>query len=229
MKALPHILLVEDEVNFGSILSQFLGMHQFEVTWVKNGAEAYSLIKSDKHFDCGVLDVMMPEMDGLTLGKEIKTHRPELPFVFLTAKSQKENILEGFKSGAVDYITKPFDSEILVYKLRALLSRSSGEVTSSPIQFQIGTLSFDSSLRTLTSKGAERRLSPKESKILTLLASAQNQLVSRESIIASAWDEDNYFTRRSMDVYMAKLRKYLAADPNVKITSLHAGGYMLEV
>lgn len=226
-EAKSHILLVEDEVNFGSILSQFLEMHQFRVTWVKNGAEAYSLIRSEKPFDCGVLDVMMPEMDGLTLGKEIRTHRPQLPFVFLTAKSQKENVLEGFKTGAVDYITKPFDSEILVYKLRALLSRTISEEPSIQMQVEIGQFLFDSDLRLLKHHGVERRLSPKESNVLSLLANHQNKLVTREQIIAAAWDEDNYFTRRSMDVYMAKLRKYLASDPNVKITSLHAGGYML--
>jgi two-component system OmpR family response regulator len=229
METKAHILLVEDEVNFGSILCQFLQMHEFQVTWVKNGAEAYSLIKSEKTFDCGVLDVMMPEMDGITLGKEMKAIRPNLPFVFLTAKSQKENVLEGFKTGAADYITKPFDSEILVYKLRALLARNTKEEKPAEIQFEMGEFLFDSALRTLTLNTTERRLSPKESKVLSLLAARKNQLVSREEILNTAWDEDNYFTRRSMDVYMAKLRKYLAADPKVKITSLHAGGYMLEV
>lgn len=225
---LPKILLVEDEVNFGSILSQYLGMHQFDVTWAKNGAEAYSLIKSEKPFDCGILDVMMPEMDGLTLGNEIKQARPNLPFIFLTAKSLKSDFIEGYQCGAVDYITKPFDSEILVLKLKALLQKKPAEA-SVLAEYFIGDFILNPTLRLLQYRGQELRLSPKESGILELLAMRKNQLVNRETIMQQVWKDDNYFSRRSMDVYMAKLRKYLAQDPKVQITSLHAGGYILEV
>lgn len=222
-----HVLLVEDELNFGSVLSQFLSMHGFEVTWAKQGAKAWSIIQTGEAFDCCVLDVMMPEMDGFTLGKEIKQRRPELPFVFLTARSMKEDMIQGFKIGAVDYITKPFDSEVLVYKIKALLERSVKPKQTETV-FQIGQFEFDSELRQLRLDEEVKNLSPKEGALLKLLAERANSLVSREELVATSWNEDNYFTRRSMDVYMSKLRKYLEADPSVSITSVHAGGYRLE-
>ncbi len=222
------ILLVEDELNFGSVLSQFLTLHGFNVTWAKNGAEAWSVIKSDRSFDCCVLDVMMPEMDGFTLGEEIKRSSPEIPFVFLTARSLKEDIIRGFKAGAHDYITKPFDSEILVYKIRALMERRAAPPK--PIaQATIGGFEFDPELQTLRFGQDERHLSPKETKLLGALATHLNEVVSREDLVTAAWEEDSYFTRRSMDVYISKLRKYLQQDPGVVLTSVHGGGYKLEV
>lgn len=221
------VLLVEDEVNFGSVLAQFLRLNDFHVQWVKNGKEAWSMIKTGKEFDCCIVDVMMPEMDGITLGKEIKKIRPELPFVYLTAKSLKEDVIEGFKAGADDYITKPFDSEILVFKLRALLQRQPSEVQESTYHF--GSFTFDPALRVLAQNGREVRLSPKEAGILHQLVRAINQVVSRELIMDALWDEDNYFNRRSMDVYMSKLRKHLSKDKKVELLSLHAGGYRLKV
>lgn len=213
-------------MNFGSVLSQFLGMNGFEVTWAKDGAEAWSMIKSERDFDCCVLDVMMPEMDGFELGKEIKQSRPALPFVYLTAKSLKEDMIRGFELGANDYITKPFDSEILVYKIKALLQTQPKEEVNTS-QFQIGRLNYDADLRTITGSGFEKRLSPKENKLLHVLARNMDRVVSREDIVNAIWEDDNYFTRRSMDVYMAKLRKYLQIDPSIHILSLHAGGYQL--
>lgn len=229
MSTSEGILLVEDELNFGSVLSQFLSLHGFEVTWAKNGAEAWSIIKSDRLFDCCVLDVMMPEIDGFTLGKEIKASRPELPFVFLTARSLKEDVILGFKTGAVDYITKPFDSEILVYKIKALLDQRSTPLAAVITNATIGRFEFDSELQKLQLDEEERHLSPKETKLLQTLAANLNKVVSREMLVSSAWDEDNYFTRRSMDVYMSKLRKHLQDDASVVLTSVHGGGYLLEV
>lgn len=222
-----HIMLVEDEENFGSVLSQFLSLHNFEVTWLKNGAAAWSRLNSDDHFDCCVLDIMMPEMDGLTLGKEIRSKRPDLPFIYLTAKSMKEDMIEGYKTGADDYLTKPFDSEVLVYKLQALMQRGSLETPKS--QFKIGSYEFDAELRVLEHSSGSRRLSPKENDLLKALCQNLNRVVSREEIIVPIWKEDTYFTRRSMDVYMAKIRKYLSEDPSLEITSLHGGGYQLKV
>lgn len=227
MTAQGSILLVEDEVNFGSVLSHFLGMNGFDVLWVKNGAEAWSIIKSERSFDCCVLDVMMPEMDGFALGKEIKATRPSLPFVYLTAKSLKEDVIRGFELGANDYITKPFDSEILVYKIKALLQFQPKQELQGT-QFRIGQFEYDADLRMLRATGFEKRLSPKENRLLLVLARNMGGVVSREEIVRQIWEEDNYFTRRSMDVYMAKLRKYLHADPEVTIISLHAGGYQLK-
>ena len=221
------VLLVEDEVNFGSVLSQFLKLNDFDVQWVKNGKEAWSLIKTGQAYDCCVLDVMMPEMDGIALGKEIKRLRPDLPFVYLTAKSLKEDMIEGFNVGADDYITKPFDSEILVLKLKAMLQRhpADQEVT----MYSFGSFEFDPALRTLKIAGQTKRLSPKEAGILQVLVHRMNQVVEREAIMNALWDEDNYFNRRSMDVYMSKLRKHLSSDPRVVLMSLHAGGYRLTV
>ena len=218
-------MLVEDEENFGSVLSQFLSLHDFEVTWLKNGEAAWSKLKSEEHYDCCVLDIMMPEMDGMTLGKEIRTMRPDLPFIYLTAKSMKEDMIAGYKTGADDYLTKPFDSEVLVYKLQALMQRGVLEVPKS--LFNIGTFSFDSDLRILALKSDSKRLSPKENSLLKILCQHMNQVVSREEIILQIWKEDTYFTRRSMDVYIAKLRKYLSADQKLEIMSLHGGGYRL--
>lgn len=221
-----HVLLVEDELNFGSVLEQFLKMNDFRVTWVKNGAEAWSVIKSEKTFDCCVLDVMMPEMDGFTLGREISKSRPALPFIYLTARSLKEDVIRGYLAGAWDYVTKPFDSEILVYKIRAVLQRQAPPPPV-PAMLSIGRFVFDRDLRTLSCNGHERKLSPKEGKLLQVLAFNLNKVVSRETIINAVWEDDNYFTRRSMDVYMSKLRKYLQDDPEVSIISVHAGGYQL--
>jgi DNA-binding response OmpR family regulator len=228
MSESQHILLVEDEPNFGSVLSQFLEMHGFQVTWAKDGAEAWGMLKSTRVYDCCVLDVMMPEIDGFTLGKEIKATKPGLPFIYLTAKSMKKDMVEGFQTGADDYITKPFDSEILVYKLKALLSRGTSPVPkATDRKLQIGSFQYDPELRTLHRDNQEQRLSPKENGILHILATHLNEVVTREELVASGWEEDNYFTRRSMDVYMSKLRKYLQADPSIQLTSVHAGGYQL--
>ena len=228
MKDSKRILLVEDEQNFGSILSQFLKLHHFDVEWVMNGAEGWSKIKSGRAYDCCVIDVMMPEMDGFTLGKEIRNDRPGLPFIFLTAKSMKEDMVKGYEAGAIDYITKPFDSEILVLKINALLQRQNESSTEQQI-YQIASIVFDSSLRTLKCGLDEQRLSPKENAILSILAAKSNKVVSREEIVLQVWGDDNYFNRRSMDVYMTKLRKYLSADPSVELISLHAGGYQLTI
>ncbi|NQV53383.1 MAG: response regulator transcription factor [Flavobacteriales bacterium] len=222
------ILLVEDEINFGSVLSQFLKLSDFDVTWAKNGKEAWSMIRTHREFDCCVLDVMMPEMDGLTLGREIRQARPELPFVFLTAKTMKEDMIEGFEAGADDYITKPFDSELLVYKLKALVQRK-GVAEPLPEMIQLGSFVFDTERRLLLRKGKEDRLSPKEAGILQHLSRNLGRVVSREKIMVDLWDEDNYFNRRSMDVYMTKLRKHLKADASIELSSLHAGGYILSV
>lgn len=221
------VLLVEDEVNFGSVLSQFLRLNDFDVQWAKNGKEAWSLIKTGHEYDCCVLDVMMPEMDGIALGREIKHLRPELPFVYLTAKSLKEDVVEGFKVGADDYITKPFDSEILVLKLRALLQRK--PVENEELSYAFGAFTFDPQMRTLRLGEEEARLSPKEAGILHTLVRRLNQVVTREEIMNGLWDEDNYFNRRSMDVYMSKLRKRLSKDPAIELLSLHAGGYRLSI
>ena len=220
-----RILLVEDEENFGSVLTQFLKLSGFDVTWAKHGKEAYSIIHADSEFDCCILDVMMPEMDGITLGQELRKLRSDLPFIYLTAKGMKEDMVEGYEAGADDYITKPFDSEVLVLKLKALLKRKPDVKEQT---FQLADAEYNVSERLITLSGGEEiRLSPKENGILEALIRSKGTMVSREEIMGRLWDEDNYFNRRSMDVYMSKLRKYLKPLSSVEIISLHAGGYKL--
>ena len=172
---------------------------------------------------------MMPEMDGFTLAREIKTSDPLIPIIFLTAKTLKSDVIEGFRTGADDYITKPFDSEVLIYKIKAILKRrQNDEPVRTPTQFRIGKFSFDSVLRSLSSGNETYHLSPKESQLLFMLCTAQNGVLIRKDALEKIWEVDNYFTTRSMDVFIAKLRKYLKSDPSVEIINIHGNGFRLK-
>jgi len=219
------ILLAEDELNFGAVLESYLKLAKMDVTWCKNGKEAFSKLKSQE-FDLCILDIMMPEMDGMTLAKEIKNYRKELPFIFLTAKSMKEDILKGFKIGADDYLTKPFDSEILLEKIKVILrKKSSIEQSISKQIYHLGTFSFTPSNRILKGPMSEKRLSPKEAELLEELCLSKDGVLSRSRALTKIWGEDNYFTARSMDVYIAKLRKYLSEEPRIEIINIHGNGF----
>ena len=225
------ILLVEDDPNFGSILKDYLSLNDFNVTLAKNGMEGFEKFKKDT-YDLCILDVMMPYKDGYTLAKEIREKNKEVPIVFLTAKSMKEDVLKGYKVGADDYLNKPFDSEVLLMKIRAIMQRKTTDSKSDSTQFefQIGKFHLNSKLRFLTIEGQEPiKLSPKENELLKLLALFENDLMPRELALTKIWRDDNYFTSRSMDVYIAKIRKYLKLDDQVEILNIHGEGFRLVV
>ena len=226
-----NILLAEDDQNFGIVLHDYLEMNNYEVTLAKNGMEGIEKFKRGE-FDLCILDVMMPYKDGFTLAKEIKERNKDVPIIFLTAKTMKEDVLRGYEVGADDYLNKPFDSEVLLYKIKAILQRNVKEkdAESDQFEFQIGKFHFNSKLRFLTLDGKEQiKLSPKENALLRLLVLHINDLMSRELALTKIWHDDNYFTSRSMDVYIAKLRKYLKGDEKVEIINIHGEGFRLLV
>ncbi|MEK9614476.1 MAG: response regulator transcription factor [Flavobacteriaceae bacterium] len=226
------ILLVEDDPNFGSILKEYLSLNDYEITLAKNGIEGFEKFKKDD-YDLCILDVMMPYKDGFTLAKEIREQNDVVPIFFLTAKHLKDDVLKGFKIGADDYLTKPFDSDVLLAKIKAVLNRKSAP--SIPIndafEFEFGEFSFNSKLRFLIHKDKKEsiKLSPKENQLMRLLVLHINDLLPREVALNKIWRDDNYFTSRSMDVYIAKLRKYLSADEKVQILNIHGEGFRLVV
>ena len=226
-----RILLVEDDPNFGSILKEYLMINGYEVTLAKNGIEGFEKFKKED-YDLCLLDVMMPYKDGFTLAKEIREKNETVPLIFLTAKTMKEDVLKGFKIGADDYLAKPFDSEVLLAKIKSILGRrvAPTAVESDEIEFAIGDFNLNAKLRLLTYKKEEPvKLSPKENQLLRLLALHINDLMPREKALNKIWRDDNYFTSRSMDVYIAKLRKYLKADSKVEILNIHGEGFRLVV
>lgn len=225
------ILLVEDDPNFGTVLKDYLMLNDYAVTHAKNGMEGFEKFKKDD-FDLCILDVMMPYKDGFTLAKEIREKNEEVPIIFLTAKSMKEDVLKGYKVGADDYLNKPFDSEVLLMKIKAIIQRKSVEsvADSKQFEFDIGNFHLNSKLRFLKYKDEEpEKLSPKENDLLRLLALHENDLMPRELALTKIWRDDNYFTSRSMDVYIAKLRKYLKKDDEVQILNIHGEGFRLVV
>ena len=224
-----RILLVEDDPNFGTVLKDYLTMNDYEVTHAKNGMEGFEKFKRGD-FDLCILDVMMPYKDGFTLAKEIREKNEDIPIVFLTAKAMKEDVLKGYKVGADDYLNKPFDSEVLLMKIKAIMQRKATDslADSKQFEFKIGDFDLNSKLRFLTYKDQEPiKLSPKENELLRLLALHENDLMPRELALTKIWRDDNYFTSRSMDVYIAKLRKHLKADTNIEIINVHGKGFKL--
>ncbi|HRE77055.1 MAG TPA: response regulator transcription factor [Flavobacterium sp.] len=225
------ILLVEDDPNFGAILKDYLMLNDFEVVLAKNGMEGFEKFKKDT-YDLCILDVMMPYKDGYTLAKEIREKNKDVPLIFLTAKSMKEDVLKGYKVGADDYLNKPFDSEVLLMKIKAIMQRKQSESKTDNLkfEFQIGGFHLNSKLRFLTFKNEEPiKLSPKENELLKMLALHENDLMPRELALTKIWRDDNYFTSRSMDVYIAKLRKYLKPDEDVEILNIHGEGFRLVI
>ena len=224
-----QILLVEDDVNFGTVLRDYLKLNGYKVVLARNGLEGFEKFKKNE-FDICILDVMMPYKDGFTLAKEIRTKDKTTPIVFLTAKSMKEDVLKGYKIGADDYLTKPFDADILLKKLEVLIHRTQKSLQKSKPKSKIviGDFIFNPRLRTLTYKNdTSTNLSPKENQLLFMLVETQNDLLSRNKALVEIWNDDNYFTSRSMDVYIAKLRKYLREDPSVEIANIHGEGFRL--
>ncbi len=228
MKTNYHIFLVEDDLSFGSVMKSYLELNDYQVTWVDDGKYALGRFRNGKYHIC-LLDVMLPNVDGFTIGREIRSIDKDIPMVFLTAKALKEDILKGYNLGADDYITKPFDSEVLLCKISAIIKRQSANPVSDETTFAIGSYRFDSKLRTIQRKNQLQKLSPKEADLLKLLCQNQNQLVPREMALRKIWGDDGYFTARSMDVFVTKLRKFLSDDPAIEIRNIHGSGFLLEI
>lgn len=223
-----HIFLVEDDLSFGAVLKSYLEINDYEVSWTDDGKYALERFRNGNYHIC-ILDVMLPNVDGFTLGSEIRKINKDIPMVFLTAKSMKEDILKGYNLGADDYITKPFDTEVLLAKIQAIIKRQSVQAVQEENIFQIGSYEFDAKLRNISRNGEKQKLSPKEADLLKLLCLNKNELLSRDTALNKIWGEDGYFTARSMDVFITKLRKYLKDDPNIEIKNIHGSGFLLEV
>jgi len=229
----PSILLVEDDENFGDVLRSYLEMHDYDVTLATDGEAGLRAFKPDV-FDICIFDVMMPRKDGFTLAKDIRERDTQVPIIFLTAKNLKEDVLQGFRAGADDYMTKPFVSEELLMRIQAILKRSTpqAEPDDGVREFNIGRFHYEYALRELTfdkGKPGETmdKLSPKEAELLRLFAIRKNDVLTRKEALTKIWGEDNYFTARSMDVFVTKLRKYLKADENLEIVNIHGNGFRL--
>ncbi len=225
-----RILLVEDDPNLGQLLRDYFGAKGYEVELRENGEEGYKAFKEES-FDLLVLDVMMPVKDGFSLARDIRALDEHIPMIFLTAKTMQEDTLQGFKTGADDYITKPFSMEELLARVQAVLKRvgKQEEVEGEPYRFTIGSYEFDHRDRILTRNGDRVELTSKENDLLLLLCRRKNQLLEREEALKAVWGDDSYFSGRSMDVYITRLRKYLKEDPNIRIDNVHGRGFQLTV
>jgi two-component system OmpR family response regulator len=222
------ILLAEDDDNLGQLLQTFLKAKGYQVELARNGKHAYEKY-TDGHFDFCIFDVMMPEMDGFTLAKEVRLIDPRVPILFLTAKAMKEDKLEGFESGADDYMTKPFTMEELLARIEAILRRTSAADTDESDMQQIGTIQYEPVSRILHLKEENKKLTTKEGQLLHLLCKNRNEVLDRQAALRAIWGDDNYFNGRSMDVYIAKLRKLLKEDERIEILNIHGKGFKLIV
>jgi DNA-binding response OmpR family regulator len=218
------VLLAEDDRDFGNILSQYVSISGFDVILARNGNEAWELFNVEKPDIC-VLDVMMPEMDGFTLGEKIKKESPDLPVIFLTAKSLKEDIVRGLKLGADDYITKPFDPEVLILRINNILKRA---YSSSNDEFKISNTILKFNILELICGNSKEKLTLKEAQLLKFFIINKNKILAREDILTEIWGEDDYFLGRSMDVFISRLRKYISEDKNIDIRTVRGTGFILE-
>jgi DNA-binding response OmpR family regulator len=226
-KIKTRVLLAEDDENLGLLLREYLQAKGYEADLYKDGEKAFRGFMNN-HYDICILDIMMPVKDGFTLAKDIRMINSNMPILFLTAKSMKEDILEGFSLGADDYMTKPFSIEELLVRIEAILRRTQKEHTSSEqFLFQIGQFQFDSVKQTLEYQGNIKKLTTKESELLKLLCINKNSILDRDVALKSIWIDNSYYNARSMDVYITMLRKYLSADPTVEIINVRGKGFKL--
>lgn len=226
MEEKVKILLCEDDENLGMLLREFLRAKGFNADLCSDGERGYKAFLKGQ-YDLCVLDVMMPKKDGFTLAQEIRNVNADVPIIFLTAKTLKDDVLEGFKIGADDYITKPFSMEELVSRIGAILRRVRGKKDREITMYRLGKYTFDTQKQTLIADGKSQKLTTKESELLSLLCSHANDILERNFALKSIWIDDNYFNARSMDVYITKLRKHLKGDPSVEIINIHGKGYKL--
>lgn len=223
------VLLLEDDPNLGMILQEHLQLNGFEVRLCVNGEDGGNVFK-DGGFDLCLVDVMMPKKDGFTFAREVRVTNSEIPLIFLTAKSLKEDKIEGFRIGCDDYVTKPFSMEELLLRIQAVLKRSKGPSgADAATQFEIGDYKFDSQRQVLKKDDVEQRLTAKEAELLRLLCLYMNKTLERNLALREIWGTESYFSGRSMDVFISKLRKYLKDDQRVEIMSIHGKGFRLMV
>ncbi len=227
---MKKILLAEDDIDFGAVLKQYLELQNFEVTWAKNGEEALELFQKN-YFDICVLDVMMPILDGFSLAEKMVDLNPEIPFVFLTARNQNEDKIKGLKLGADDYIVKPFEADELVLRLTNIIKRTEKRSLSNaiPNQIEIGLFTFDTKRFELKSSVKTQQLTEKEASLLLFLFQHKNELVKREQVLKAVWGTDDFFSGRSMDVFISKLRKYLSEDHTISIESIRNIGLEFKI
>jgi DNA-binding response OmpR family regulator len=224
---MKKILLAEDNETLGYILKEYLEMKGFNIHWAKDGKKAWKDFM-ERPFDLCILDVMMPGTDGFTLAEKIKTENQAMPIIFLTAKSLKVDVLKGFNLGADDYIKKPVDEEELVARINAVLSRSQTvDATPNAVIYEIGNYTFDQKNQKLSIKEEDRYLTERESKLLLMLCKNKGNLTDRATALKDIWGKNDYFNRKSMDVFISRLRKYMAADPRIKIVNVHGSGFIL--
>ena len=226
MEEKMKILLCEDDENLGMLLREYLQAKGYETDLCPDGEAGYRYFLKNNYSIC-VLDVMMPKKDGFQLATEIRQASLDVPIIFLTARQMKEDILEGFKIGADDYITKPFSMEELVFRIEAILRRVNGKKVKESTQYQIGQFTFDTQKQLLSIGDKHTKLTTKENELLSLLCSHQNEILQRDFALKTIWIDDNYFNARSMDVYITKLRKHLKDDPAIEIINIHGKGYKL--
>lgn len=223
------ILLAEDDVDFGGLLKQYLEIHDFEVTWVRDGVEALESLQISEPAIC-VFDVMMPKMDGFTLAEKVVELSPDLPFVFLTARKLKEDKIKGLKLGANDYIEKPFEADVLVLKLQNMVKQFAATTKIEDANTtQIGSFKYDSKRLQLVSNAITHQLTEKEAALLAFLNNNKNTLIKRDEILKAIWQNEDYFSGRSMDVFISRLRKYFVDDPKVSIDTIRGVGIEFKV
>ncbi|MEF9479631.1 response regulator transcription factor [Chryseobacterium sp. RRHN12] len=220
------ILLTEDDPDFGMILKQYLELEDFEVGWFQNPEEVLPLLSADFPYQIGILDVMMPNIDGFSLAKMILKEKSNFPLLFLTAKNQKIDRLTGLKIGADDYIAKPCDPEELVLRIKNILKRSLPAVMAS--QIKIGEFSLDTNKLLLSHPNGNNRLTIREQELLLYLLKHNRSIITRDNILDNLWETNDYFTGRSLDVFISRLRKYFNSDPQIKIQSLRGIGFEVD-
>ena len=223
-----HILLCEDEESLGMLVREYLQAKGYDAELYLDGEAGYKAFVKGKYDMC-LLDVMMPKMVAFTLARELRSINSEVPIMFLTAKNLKDDILEGFKLGADDYLTKPFSMDELVYRMEAILRRVKARSRQMATRYQLGRFTFDTQRQLLSIDDKSTKLTTKESELLTMLCTHMNDILERDLALKTIWIDDNYFNARSMDVYITKLRKHLKDDPNVEINNVHGKGYRLVV
>ena len=228
MEEKVKILLCEDDENLGTLLCEYLIAKGYDATLCPDGEAGFREFQKEK-FDICILDVMMPKKDGFTLAQDIRQMNSQVPIIFLTARVQKEDVLEGFDKGADDYITKPFSMEELVKRVEAILRRVRGKKNRESTMYKIGRFTFDTQKQLLTIDGKSTKLTTKENELLALLCSHANEILKRNDALRTIWIDDNYFNARSMDVYITRLRKHLKADDQIEIINIHGQGYKLIV
>ena len=223
-----RVLLAEDDENLGTLLKEYLIARNYDTELFSDGDKAYKHFHQDS-WDICILDIMMPVKDGFTVAREIRMENKEIPIIFLTAKSMKDDVIEGFSIGGDDYITKPFSMEELIFRIEAILRRTRGSQKNNQDEFIIGQYHFDANKQQLAINGKVQKLTTKESDLLKLLCLNINSVLERNYALKAIWYDDNYFNARSMDVYITKLRKYLSEDPNIEILNIHGKGFKLLV